>query len=235
MKRWSLIAFSLLLVLATSGIAAATPAFLNNSFENFVGDDTSGHPDLYEDVTFNDGWTAVNENDRLDVFSVEGYNASDGNAALRVHPTIDGAQQALDGFTIGQTYDLIFDMAPSAVWSSEFGEWNNASDAGQGVEIFINDVSIGTAATTSDFSSTAVFGQNPFDYTTYRLTFTALAEELTFRFDILDADAEGGVALDNIRLAETSDIPEPSSLVLLAIGLLVVAVAARQRCWHRAS
>ncbi len=221
-----------MLVLMTSGIAAATPVFSNNSFETFSGNVTPPFTGLYDDVTLND-WNASNNYNRLDVFSSTGYNGSDRNIALRVHPGIDGAQQTVSGFTLYQVYDLIFDMAPSAVWNSNTSTWNNASSAGQGVKVFINDSLIGQATTNSDFSATSIFGSNPFQYDTYRLTFTALNTELTFCFDILDGNASGGVALDNIRLA--SGVPEPSSLVLLAIGLLVAAVAAYRSRWDRVS
>ncbi len=232
-KKLSMGILVLVFILATGGISAATPSFSNASFETYTGDVSypETYPDVYDDVALQ-SWSAVNSNGgRLDVFVSPGYNASDGNAALRVHPTIDGAWQTVGGFTIGQSYDLLFDMAATGIWKTtdNWSGWFNLSSAGQGVEVFLNDVSIGTAATDSRFSSNAVFGQDPFAYATYQLSFSAAAEELTFLFKVLDSDDSGGVALDNLRLVEHSDIPEPATVMLLGLGILIMAAAGRTR------
>lgn len=99
--------------------AQATPSFINASFENYNDDANITYPfvDIYDDVIL-EGWTTTNNfqgDNRLDVFSGLGYNASDGDSALRPHPGIDQAIQKVSGFITGQQYSLTFDLARTGV------------------------------------------------------------------------------------------------------------------------
>ncbi len=220
--------------LGLNGTSQATPLFDNHSFENYTGDSTSPYTDLDDDVDLI-GWEANNANNRLDVFSSNGYNASDGSTALRVHPTIDGAfQQIVSGFEINGKYTLTFDMAASGIWhdntnNSNDSYWSNQSLSGQGIKVVVDGTQIGTAQTNAAFDASVDFGSEPFVYYTYSIDFTAISTDLTFQFDIFDPNAEGGVALDNLLLSGPAPVPEPATMLLFGLGLLGLAGVSRKK------
>jgi len=208
----------------------ATPSFINASFENYNDDADITQPfvDLYDYVTL-EGWTTANSLGRLDVFSEPGYNASDGDTSLRLHPGLDQAIQEVSGFITGQQYSLTFDLARTGIWNDRSGDndyWSNVAQGIQGVQVYTNGDSIGSITTDIAFDTSSIFGSEPFAFSTYSLFFTAAAPEIEFRFDLFNKNSLGGVALDNLQI---DAVPEPSTIVLISLGLPLLALIKRKK------
>ena len=221
MKK-GLIGFSVtvFLIFALETSSQGAPIFKNGSFENFSGDVSSPYyTDLYDNVML-DGWTTSNDLNRLDVFSSPGYNASDGNVALRIHGIIDQAIQVVSGFISGGLYILSFDLAAASVWhDTPTPFWGNGSTNTQGVHVYANGINIGSVTTGVNFDFNSVFGNNPFNYKNYSMPFIANFSDIEFRFDVINID-EQGVALDNLTI---SPVPVPSTLLLFGTGIVGLA------------
>lgn len=113
-------------------------------------------------------------------------------------------QQTIAGLSIGATYSLSFAIA------SENGCCSEA------------EVSFLAGSSTSDqtFSATAS-GQYWTDWTTQAMNFVATGNSVTLQFKNVNVSSANGydLGLDNVIVELASSVPEPTSLLLLGLGL----------------
>lgn len=190
--------------------ADAAPVFVNGGFEAATG----SAPGWIEVVPFFSAqvWT-----------SIGGVPAAEGiNALWMGHTDTGGAShliQTVGGFTVGNAYELSFAM------QAERG----AADGRPGSFL---GLSLTGASVPSTTFSVVYPGTSPFfggAFVTQSLIFTATATSVTFDFNGLDpvgGSWESG--LDDFRLADVN-VPEPTSIALLGIGLAAVGGAQARR------
>ncbi|RDC73465.1 choice-of-anchor C family protein [Rhodovulum sp. 12E13] len=161
------------------------------------------------------GWTV--DSGTVDLVPSAVWEASDGSQSLDLNGDQKGAiSQALSGFSVGQRYALLFDLAGNP-------------DGGSG-EIKSLQVSVGGRSDTFDFDTTGT-SSSSMGWVTESFFFTAGAESMTLAFESLTDSPEDtrGPALDNLRISEApAVIPLPAPGLLL-IGALGGLAALRRR------
>jgi hypothetical protein len=205
MRASKFVAICIGLVAGAALRADAAPVFANNSFEVTTG------PAV--------GWIEIVPfgGVRNWVTQVGGFPAAHGNNALWLgHTDTSGAShliQTVAGFTVGNTYRLDFAM------QAELGALDGRPGAFLGLAL--------TGASVSSANFSVIYpgppGSTPFfggAWENKSLVFTATAGAITFDFNGLNPPGgswESG--LDNFRLADVAEVPEPASIALLGLGL----------------
>jgi hypothetical protein len=126
-----------------------------------------------------------------------------------------GMFQELSNLIIGQTYDLSF-------WYLARSDDSDPSVSGNGIDVYWGN----SQATLS----TSIIGNVDLDqtgpinnfqqWTKYTYQIKATHEEMKVGFGATGAGNESGGLIDNVSLAITVDVPEPTTLVLFLGGLL---------------
>jgi len=158
-------------------------------------------------------WGASNGSRSLDL------EGSAGTCNL-VIPNCPGGIAQTFSTVAGQQYDVMFDLA---------GNPFNVP--------IIKTVSVSAAGQSQNFSFNVTgHSSGSMGWTTHTWTFTASGSTTTLEFDTADNPATGwGPALDNVNVALSSTappestVPEPSTILLLGVGLIALAACRKQR------
>lgn len=231
-----------LIALGTFSSFSNASLITNGSFEQLTFADNSQSSGLVHNTNLLD---FNHKNRAWDVFSyLPGWETSYGNGIelqknvvthsqdgshhieLDSHPR--GASnavmtQTLDSLTIGANYLLEFYYKPRT---------NNAND--NGINVFWYDSALDFDVNMlADFSTDSTRSLTP-NWSLQSTTFTAQAQSMDLSFGSYGKQNTLGGLIDNVSLRQVSlkpatAVPEPSMLVLFAIGLGLLV--ARQRKW----
>jgi choice-of-anchor C domain-containing protein len=144
------------------------------------------------------------------------WTASNGVRSIDLSATGAGSiSQVLSGLTIGQTYDVSFDLAGNP-------------DGGSNTKVAV--VSDGATSASYDFlmggQTKAAMG-----WEAHTFSFTATGVNATLVFSS-NEDSAYGPALDNVSVAEGVGgpaVPEPATWALMILGFAAVGVSLRSR------
>ncbi len=221
MTRTALTAFALLS--AQTAVAQTTVPYLSAGWKDFGTTNITGLAG-----NFLPGWTSLTATPDLgdDVFFIptQSLSGSPGDAALwmlNYDPGSIGAvsnesvRLSLDGFTIGDTYELSFF---ATVVTNSFAGWvgNNAP-----LTADITGADIATFATTPLIDPVDADGLNP--WTPFTITFTALSTNVQFDFGAtpIGLDPAGTATRFGIDGLDARLVPTPASAALMSLGGLL--------------
>ena len=126
--------------------------------------------------------------------------------------------QTINSLSVGSDYLLEFYYKPRT---------NVLND--NGINVFWYDAAVSLDDNMlADFSSDSTSGLVP-DWALQSVTFTAQAETMNLSFGSYGMQNTLGGLIDNVSLKQTTAVPEPSMLIMFAIGLGMLV--ARQRKW----
>jgi choice-of-anchor C domain-containing protein len=201
-------------------IPAEANLLVNGSFE--TGPVPGSFTNLASGSTAITGWTVSFGN--IDYIGSL-WVASDGTRSLDLEgsagtcsinpPNCPGGISQTFSTVAGQQYLVTFDLA---------GNLSNLP--------VIKTVSVSAAGQSQNFTfNTTGHNTASMGWVTDTWTFTATGSTATLEFDTADNPATGwGPALDNVSVtAVSSTVPEPSTWLLLGIGLIVIAGSSRMR------
>lgn len=144
------------------------------------------------------------------------WTASNGARSIDLSALGAGSiSQVLSGLTIGQTYQVSFDLAGNP-------------DGGSNTKVAV--VSDGATSASYDFlmggQTNAAMG-----WETHTFSFTAVGENATLTF-VSNEDSAYGPALDNVSVAAAPGgpgVPEPATWALMILGFGAVGMSLRSR------
>lgn len=215
MARFSLLIIGLCVALPALTLAA--PIVANGSFEAdvFSGSGTLG---LGCGNTLT-GWTTQCSPDSIYPWGLQNGNVYNGgptpygNQWVIIGDFGSGnsyIQQLVTGFTIGQTYRLDFAAASEGVGNGSRFEVSVPTGSSTGSQIF----------------TAPLRGANYWDtWGNFSYSFLASSTSVTIRFTGLTDNGNGALdaGIDNVSIqASTSQVPEPTSFILMGIGLVAV-------------
>ncbi|MCA9273802.1 MAG: hypothetical protein KDA31_12250 [Phycisphaerales bacterium] len=221
MKRTSLAAITALV--APSAAAQATVSYLSTGWKDFGTTNITGLTG-----NFLPGWTSLTASPDLgdDVFFVptQSLSGAPGDAALWMlnydpgsigAPANESVRLSLDGFTIGDTYELSF---WATIVTNSFAGWVGNNDA---LSVDIAGADIASYLTPILSDPTDADGLNP--WTPISITFTALSTNVQFDFGAtpIGLDPAGTATRFGIDGLDARVVPTPASAALVGMGGLL--------------
>lgn len=186
------------------GTAAEAVTIQNGSFEN-ASSNIGSFQTYFAGDTGLTGWTI--ESGSIDK-SNSLWTSSDGLRSLDMNGLTRGTiSQLVSGFTIGNSYSLLFDMSPNL---GILGSVTLQATVGAASQAFTMAKAGATAANMG--------------WQTQQLDFVAGASDLLLRFESVAPAGPAGAVLDNVRIESVSAVPVPAPVFLLmgAMGLLML-------------
>lgn len=204
-------AFLIAAAMMAPAAANAAVTVVNGSFEQ--GTDPGTFITLAPGSTAITGWT-VGGNRGTGIDYIGSYwEASDGDRSIDLSGNGPGTlSQVLTGLTVGQSYQVNFDLAGNP-------------DGGQGVKLALVQAVIGGAPGIEQFTVDASTSRQDMNWSTRLYRFTAQGTSATLTFSSL-TDTAFGPALDNVGIAA---VPEPASWAMMIMGVGLVGGALRSR------
>jgi choice-of-anchor C domain-containing protein len=194
-------------ILGASASNAAV-AIINGSFEDGTIDPGSFTTLSAGDSTTITGWLVGGAGvDYIGTY----WQASQGSRSIDLSALGAGSlSQILSGLTIGQTYQVTFDLAGNP-------------DAGSSTKVAV--VTDGGTTSTYDFLQGAN-SKSSMGWTTHTFNFKATGENATLTFSSAEENAYGP-ALDNVSISGA--VPEPATWAMMIVGFGVVGASLRNR------
>ena len=206
--------FALAFAAATS-LCAGNITVINPDFE-LAGPSTPLTANIYSYNTATQpyGWTVAQENLEFVRTGFNGFwTTESGNYSVDLNGVSAGnaiLAQTLSGFTVGDSYELTYYASENTVWCPPTAPCTLQT-------------SIGGA------SQTLSLGGTKMTWTQEHLDFTATSNTLTLDFaDLTKRGGSGGPAIDNVSISSISTAPEPGTLWLCTLLLLVLGFLHRR-------
>ena len=200
-------------LVAGSAVANAGPVLLDEGFEN-----TAPLTDWFAyylsappgESGWDQGNTAV-------------FNAQAGSADSYL--TANFANAAFGGNVDTWLITPVVD-ATAGVLELSFATRTEGAFPGDNLEVFYNNA--GTLDTLADWVSLGSIGAYPTDWTFFNFLYTGGGSNVrfAFRYTVTDTSVNGDyIGIDSVRVA----VPEPGTLALLAMGMLLTPLVLRRR------
>lgn len=233
--------YKLLAGLSLFVVAGQASAIIIN--DTYVGSNSHGYGDViaapgdhsYDisnmEVTFGGGFMTVRVNTNFRETSATGdrYGVKYGDLFISTdgwHP-YGAAPYASDNYLNGEDWEYVFDTSAASLYGGTFSIRNSDSFFGSGYIIRNGqEVQRGTGGTASAGSSMDLLHAGMGGYIQYNILLSSLG--------ISDGSVIGlkwgmTCANDTIEGAVTYNVPEPSALMLLGLGLLGLGAVTRKR------
>jgi choice-of-anchor C domain-containing protein len=183
-----------------SSNVSADPVLLNGSFENGVPPFDSHDIDIVAGSTAITGWTVIGGG--VDLLE-DPWDVSDGLRAVDLDRRSPGGIEQSFATLVGDTYIVSFDLSGNPQGGSRF-----------------KPLRVSVGGLTSDFVFDSA-GQtiDALIWQAVVFSFVATNTVSTLRFESLSSsDSSFGALIDHV---DVSSVPEPSTLVLVATGLVI--------------